>query len=593
MVYKMRKKIISLDYKKIIFIATVCLSLSYFIFTDNMAIGHDTSFHMYRIQGIVNALQDRQFLPKIYPYANNGFGYATPLFYCDVFIYPFAILYYLGVPIVVSYKIMRCFYICFSVFSIFYTTEKIFENQKLAPYIATLLYTYCNYHLYDIYLRDAFGEYLALAFIPIVVFSIYKVLEKHENCWILMGISFSALLCSHLLSFAIVCIVFLCYIIVYCIKNHNNISLLKSRLFVIIKAALLGILLSSFFLAPMLEQMNSQKFMVNYYKDYLNINESAPFKEIIFRPFVNFIDYRSKGTDNCIFNLGYLFYFGQLIYFYILLKGHGKTILTFSFIVSNIGILFSLGFAPTFGIFSAINVLQFAFRFNIISFILLTYVITYSLLKINSKARYLLMAIIVFYSCINMISVYYYDLKMTKRCYNRQSYEEAYSTSALSDSYDNIQLSAGEYLPANDLYQYKDEDASYIKIVLEDRYNYYIACNKINGIDVPIEYKRNGTHIYFTYTSEYETLMMLPLTYYKGYSVYAIDSKGNAKRLGYEDIGRYKQVAFRNKIGTYDYYCYYEGTTIQKVSLYISMFTAIATTVAIAVSKKHKNTKSL
>ena len=172
----------------------MCLSLSYFIFTNNMAICHDTSFHMYRIQGVVNALQDGQFLPKIYPYANNGFGYATPLFYCDVFVYPFAILFYLGVPLVVSYKIMRCFYICFSVFSIFYTTEKIFENKKIAPYIATLLYTYCNYHLYDVYLRDAFGEYLALAFIPMIVLSIYKVLEKRENSWILICVSFSSLL---------------------------------------------------------------------------------------------------------------------------------------------------------------------------------------------------------------------------------------------------------------------------------------------------------------------------------------------------------------------------------------------------------------
>lgn len=37
---------------------------------------------------------------------------------------------------------------------------------------------------------------------------------------------------------------------------------------------------------------------------------------------------------------------------------------------------------------------------------------------------------------------------------------------------------------------------------------------------------------------------MVPLTYYKGYSVYVIDFDGNLERLEYEDIGRYKQVAF-------------------------------------------------
>lgn len=190
-----------------------------------------------------------------------------------------------------------------------------------------------------------------------------------------------------------------------------------------------------------------------------------------------------------------------------------------------------------------------------------------------------------------MALVYYYDSRMIERCYNEQSYEEAYSILIPSDSYDRFQISGGEYLPANDLYQYKYEDAKYIKIVDEDRYNYYLACNSVDGKDVPIEYERNGSHIYFTYTSEFNTLMMLPLTYYKGYSVYAIDSDGNVERLGYEDIGRYKQVAFRNKVGTYDYYCYYEGTTIQKVSLYVSTFTAIVTVVVCVIKAKQRVAK--
>lgn len=81
--------------------------------------------------------------------------------------------------------------------------------------------------------------------------------------------------------------------------------------------------------------------------------------------------------------------------------------------------------------------------------------------------------------------------------------------------------------------------------------------------------------ISFSYTSNYDLLMMVPLTYYKGYSVYVIDFDGNLERLEYEDIGRYKQVAFWVKPGTYDYYCYYEGTSIQKVSLYISVITVL------------------
>lgn len=574
--------------KKIIFLTGICLLSSYFIFLKSMAMGHDTSFHMYRLQGIISSFQDGQILPKIYPYTNNGFGYATPLFYCEVFLYPFAILYRLGVPLIISYKLMRCFYICVSILSIFITTKKIFENKKSAPYIATLLYTYCNYHLYDIYLRDAFGEYLALACIPLIILSIYKVFEKKENSWIFMGVSFAILLCSHLLSFAMVCVVFFIYIIFYCIMNHSDVNLLKSRFFVVLKAVLLASALSAFFLAPMLEQMASQKFLVNYYGEFFDVSKSATAVDMLFKPFINFSNYTSNGPY-CTFNLGYIFYFGQFIYLYHLIKGNGTSNLTFSFIISNICILFSIGLAPTFGIFSNINVIQFSFRFNIVSFVLLTYVITYSIIQLkNPKIKNFFIIIVVLYSCLNMLLIFYYDRISIEHCYNNQTYDEAFSIYTKSDSYDRFEISGGEYLPANDLYQYKYEDANYIKIVEEDRYNYYLACNRVDGKDVPIEYERNGSHIYFTYTSEYDTLMMLPLTYYKGYSVYAIDSDGNAERLGYEDIGRYKQVAFRNKVGTYDYYCYYEGTTIQKVSLYISTVTAIATVVVCVIKAKHR-----
>lgn len=113
---------------------------------------------------------------------------------------------------------------------------KIFANNKHASYIATILYTFCNYHLYDVYLRDSFGEYLALTFIPLVVLSIYKVFEKKENNWILLGVNFSFLLCSHLLSFSMICVVFFIYIVFYCVKNYKDTNLLKSRFSILIKA---------------------------------------------------------------------------------------------------------------------------------------------------------------------------------------------------------------------------------------------------------------------------------------------------------------------------------------------------------------------
>lgn len=341
-----------------------------------------------------------------------------------------------------------------------------------------------------------------------------------------------------------ICVVFFIYIVFYCVKNYKDTNLLKSRFSILIKATFLGIGLSAFFLAPMLEQMASQTFLVNRYSQFYNINEATSFKDVLFRQFINFENYYSNGTNNCIFNLGYIFYFGQFIYLYVLTKNKGKTSVTFSFILSNISVLFSLGLALTFGILSNLNVIHFAFRFNIISLVLLTHVITYSLTQITLKTRNIFMIIIVVYSCINMALVFHYDFINDDHCYNNQTYYEPFSKSTHNEAYDWLQISNGEYLPVNDVYQYKLDDSSLIKIVEDDRYNYYEACNVIDGKTIPVEYKRNGTKISFSYTSNYDLLMMVPLTYYKGYSVYVIDFDGNLERLEYEDIGRYKQVAF-------------------------------------------------
>ena len=52
---------------------------------DQLGIEHDTFFHLSRIEGMARSLQAGHFPPYIYPYKNNGFGYAAPLFYCDLF----------------------------------------------------------------------------------------------------------------------------------------------------------------------------------------------------------------------------------------------------------------------------------------------------------------------------------------------------------------------------------------------------------------------------------------------------------------------------------------------------------------------------
>ena len=123
--------------------------------------GHDLTYHLNRLIGLKDAIMEGQILPKIYPYANNGFGYASPLFYCDVFLIPFAFLEILGISTVISYKVM-CFAITmFTAVSVLFICRKVF-HRKYLPYIAVIAYIFNGYYICDFYARSALGEVMAL-----------------------------------------------------------------------------------------------------------------------------------------------------------------------------------------------------------------------------------------------------------------------------------------------------------------------------------------------------------------------------------------------------------------------------------------------
>ena len=51
-----------------------------------LRIGADTTFHVNRIIGLANAIENNDFFPKILFNQNYNFGYGSPMFY-SIFIY--------------------------------------------------------------------------------------------------------------------------------------------------------------------------------------------------------------------------------------------------------------------------------------------------------------------------------------------------------------------------------------------------------------------------------------------------------------------------------------------------------------------------
>ena len=537
-----------------------------------MHVSYDCLFHMNRLVGIVDALRDRQFLPKLYPYTNNGYGYASPLFYCDLFLYPFALLYWIGVPLVICYKLMIAFYTLFSIIGIFYIGKKIFRRNKLTPYLLTIIYTFCNYRLYDVYERGALGEIIAFAFIPWIIYAIYKIFMLKQDSWILLGISFACTLMSHNITFALCCMSFSCFIVGYVILNRKNKVDLKKRMKSIIKAIALALSLTAWYLLPMIEQFLDQKFVVNGLKNIYNLSETALPISAIFNPFA-MLDRLEKGRF-AVINIGWILLITPITY---LFKKEKNKYLTMAIVFAYILLMIMTGVG--INMLESITFIQFLFRLYIIIFPIMSFAVAYIFDNWGIEFQRIFIVAVIVYSIFNACLIQYECLNKTNNLVNEATRESLFDFNKEIGYRDHngLEISGGEYLPITEKVDYLEE-TTFIKEITKDGY-----------IDYIFDFNRNFTKIGFEAESDSRKLIMLPQTYYKGYQAYKIVN-GNPQEIETINVPEYKKVGIYIDAEYGEYYCEYKGTNIQNISLFISAISLVYTICAIIkYSENHKS----
>ena len=509
-------------------------------------ISQDITFHINRFVGLANAFEEGQILPKIYPYANNGFGYATPLFYCDLFLYPFAILYHFGLSVVWCYKLCVLFYTTLGNIFIYFIFKKETNNRKLSL-LASFLYLTCSYHLLNIFIRGALGEILAMTFVPLVLYAIYRILVKHEDCFAFLGISFSLLVQSHLISSLLYGIFFFCMIVVFLIMNRKDFSLIKKTIITIIKGTIIALLLCAWYLLPMFEQMHSQTFWLSVNSQYNNINTTIqPVSDLIRSSSYKFIP--GIGIVLVLFNIMYL-----------LVKKNKYITIIIIYILFMYLIIF--GLIPG----TILNVVQFYFRFYIVIFPLSIIVMLYVLSELKYKNILIVFSILILFTNavvtnIKMMNDGEYYLN------NNATINEVNSITSYKYNldYNHDELGGAEYLPYTEYMDYNN-DLLAIK---------YIDKNK-QMIDYIYEYDRHFSSIEFICDNEDELELLLPLSYYKGYKAYEMID-GVYKNIDISINEKYKLIVVSSTSGRHKYKVIYENTTIQQVSL-IASFIALGT----------------
>ena len=94
--------------------------------------------------------------------------------YSDVFLYPAAVLRILGFSLQTSYKVYVASITAATVGITFYALRKMFRSD-CAALLGTALYTLSFYRLTNVFVRAAVGEYTAMAFLPLVVYGLWRI----------------------------------------------------------------------------------------------------------------------------------------------------------------------------------------------------------------------------------------------------------------------------------------------------------------------------------------------------------------------------------------------------------------------------------
>ena len=556
---KYRKSLIDIA---IILAFTVLLMFPY-LTKSFLAIEHDTFFHVSRIEQYARALQHGKILPAIYPYENGGFGYGSPLFYSDIFLLLPAILHNLGLVLVDSYKLTVFLASFFSGITMYMLASK-FTSKSSIRLLAVAAYLFSNYHITDIYVRGALGEVFALVGIPLILSGLYEIFETNQKNSVSYLIGLVITVLSHNLSFL------LCFIlvIIICIIYLPKCSFDRYKLLVI--ESMLACLLTAFYTFPMIEQLKSQQFYLNYYASSSALeNHAMAFWQFFANQTVfGLSGNQYKASNAMVVNIGLFLSIAPISYLF-LAKKEKQPFITSMLVLGWICMLLPARIFP-WKYMSFVRVLQFPWRLNMLALPLLCVPAVIGIENLTHKLKYVPICLILLLSLEGIYHLY----PATKRTFimpHNTTWQEVTSGKLIdpyySAQYMRVELAGGDYLP-----YHSPDFRSYTKTI-------QTTSAETVTTGEWIDYGR------YRFTITNPQTIVLPITYYKGYIIHNIDTAEVLETT----LSKNGLVSVTiPSAGTY--VCEYQSTNIRIVSIWISILTCM---ISIGYSIYHRQKKDI
>ncbi len=520
-----------------------------------LAVEHDTFFHLSRIQGLADAVQRGDLLPALYPYKNNGFGYASPLFYCDLLLLPFSLLYLAGMPLAWTYKLVVFCATVFSAYAVIRLLTRV-TDDAYAVTAVTAAFVFSNYRITDVYVRGALGEMMAIGFLAVIVSALHELLEKQNSSGsrLLFG-GLCGLIFSHNLTFVFGVVIIIAAVLFYAGRINRRIAADG------ITAVVLAFLCTAWFTLPMLEQLGSQQFILHYYASSSQLERYAMpvWKYFANKTVFGFGENTLAADQQMLVNIGLPITACALLFPFCFLKNKKQPFSRFVGVTWLIGMVFFLLPLDIFpwASMKALRVIQFPWRLMTPALVLLTVPSAALLAKCFRRHTWITLCLCLLIPAeglVHLTPAFSRPFGIT----SDTAYEDITSGALIdpyySASYMRVELAGGDYLPI---------DAPDFRTLTP-------AVRTSDGQPAEADYTKDGTELTVQVTEvPPDGLLILPLTYYKGYE-YRIGSRVLPAERSEDAL-----VAIRvSEPGTVT--VRYAGTPLRKCSVAVSLISAAA-----------------
>ncbi len=536
---------------------------------DQLGLEHDTLFHLSRLAGLKNALQRGDFLPRIYPEKNLHFGYAAPMFYNDFLLIPFAALYGAGMPLSRAFQLMIFCYTFCSAFTMYRLLASLCQRPGIVT-LGTTAWVFANYRITDTYVRSSAGEIAALIFLPVLVQGIHELLtDQQKEAGRQLSAAFTGVLLAHNLSF----LMDLFLLAVFLLINHRRLQNRHRR--TVFFSLLRAFLLTCWFTLPMLEQLASQEFTVDYWITSSNLSYHALSWQ---NYLVNRTVFGLSGSDiaiekQMVVNPGYFAMLAPLAWFALPKEQRRpQHFLKQCLILGYVCLLLPSRLVP-WDLLVIFRPLQFPWRFMTLALVLLVLSACLVLDQLpffsRRAAARVLSAVLVAEGIWHLAPV----LDRTTVITSETTYDDLLEGRIIDPYYRQTYVAmetgySGEYLPSGS----------------PDFRTYGRTLKDADGLSMSWQLTCDGAKTSVTIPEDADSdWYVFPVSWYKGYQVYHDGEKVETF------AGPDKMVSFvYDGAGTYT--CVYAGTPLQTFSRLLSAGSALV--LLILAVKNHKKTVS-